>query len=72
MKILDKIKEIWNRLGEPDVDMPTTEQEMENILKSAGLNSNNKKEVVKKVETKPVEMKDIIPEPTADLEKEER
>jgi len=67
MSILDRIKKLWNRLGEPDVDLPT-EKEAESILKSAGLNSNNgtaKKEVVQKfnTENKPIDINEIVPQP---------
>jgi len=72
-KILDKIKEIWNRLGQPDVEV--AEADVDKILKAEGkpelISKKNKKPVVEKVKTNPVRIEDIIPEP-AELEKEGR
>ena len=73
MKLLDKIKEIWNRLGQADVEV--TSANAEEILKAEGnpeliVKETNKKTVVQKVATKPVKIGDILP--THNLEKEGR
>lgn len=65
MNILDKIKEIWKRLGKVDIEV--TEENANRILIEEGnpellkAEKEIKKPVVEKVKAKPIDFSDILP-----------
>ena len=65
MKITDRIKEIWKRLGQTDIEI--TDENADKILVEEGnpellkAEKEIRKPVVEKVKAKPVDFSDILP-----------